>query len=47
MKGKKVYITAGAGIVADSDPQMEYQETLNKARAMFKAVELAERWKKQ
>ncbi len=47
MKGKKVYITAGAGIVADSDPQMEYQETLNKARAMFKAVELAERWKKR
>src|SRR5882724_11497641 len=47
MKGKKVYITAGAGIFADSDPQMEYQETLNKARAMFKAVELAERWKKR
>jgi anthranilate synthase component I len=46
MKGKKVYITAGAGIVADSNPQLEYQETLNKARAMFKAVELAERWRK-
>ena len=47
MKGKKVYITAGAGIVADSDPRMEYQETLNKARAMFKAVELADRWRKR
>jgi anthranilate synthase component 1 len=46
MKGKKVYITAGAGIVADSDPQLEYQETLNKARAMFRAIELAERWRK-
>ncbi len=47
MKGKKVYITAGAGIVADSDPALEYQETLNKARAMLKAVELAEQWRKK
>jgi anthranilate synthase component 1 len=47
MKGKKVYITAGAGIVADSDPALEYQETLNKARAMLKAVELAEQWRNQ
>jgi anthranilate synthase component I len=47
MKGRKVYITAGAGIVADSDPKMEYQETLNKARAMLKAVELAEQWRKR
>jgi anthranilate synthase component I len=46
MKGKKVFINAGAGIVADSDPDMEYQETLNKARAMFRAVELAEQWSK-
>ena len=45
MKGRKVYITAGAGIVADSDPKAEYQETLNKARAMLKAVELAEQWR--
>ena len=44
MKGKKVFINAGAGIVADSDPELEYQETLNKARAMLKAVELAEQW---
>jgi anthranilate synthase component 1 len=47
MKGKKVLINAGAGIVADSDPEAEYQETLNKARAMLKAVELAEQWSKQ
>jgi anthranilate synthase component 1 len=47
MKGKKVFINAGAGIVADSDPALEYQETLNKARAMFKALELAEQWSKR
>jgi anthranilate synthase component 1 len=47
MKGKKVFINAGAGIVADSDPEAEYQETLNKARAMLKAVELAERWRQR
>lgn len=46
MKGRKIFITAGAGIVADSDPDAEYQETLNKARAMFRAVELAEQWSK-
>jgi anthranilate synthase component 1 len=47
MKGKRVFINAGAGIVADSDPEAEYQETLNKARAMLKAVELAEEWAKR
>jgi anthranilate synthase component I len=47
MKGKRVFISAGAGIVADSDPAMEYQETLNKARAMLKAVELADMWRKR
>lgn len=46
MKGKKVIINAGAGIVADSDPESEYQETLSKARAMLKAVDLAEQWRK-
>jgi anthranilate synthase component 1 len=35
-------VQAGAGIVADSVPQNEYEECLNKARAMFRAVELAE-----
>jgi anthranilate synthase component 1 len=47
MKGKKVFVNAGAGIVADSNPEAEYQETLNKARAMLKAVELAEQWSKR
>jgi len=36
----KIYIQAGAGIVADSEPEKEYQEVCNKARAMMKAVEL-------
>ena len=47
MKGKRVFINAGAGIVADSDPALEYQETLNKARGMLKAIELAEQWRKR
>lgn len=34
-----VTLQAGAGIVYDSDPEMEYQETLNKARALFNAIE--------
>src|SRR2546425_7256592 len=42
MKGRRVFINAGAGIVADSDPELEYQETLNKARGMLRAIELAE-----
>jgi anthranilate synthase component 1 len=35
----KIYIQAGAGLVADSDPASEYQETVNKAAAMLRAVE--------
>lgn len=35
-------VQAGAGIVADSDPQREYQETVDKAQALFRAVQLAE-----
>ncbi|MBM7553754.1 anthranilate synthase component I [Thalassobacillus pellis] len=38
----KIYIQAGAGIVADSDPAAEYEETLNKASALKKTIELAE-----
>ena len=38
----QAYIQAGAGIVADSNPDHEYEETCNKARAMMRAVELAE-----
>jgi anthranilate synthase component 1 len=37
----KVYIQAGAGIVADSVPLSEYEETENKARGMLKAIEMA------
>ncbi|MBZ0267656.1 anthranilate synthase component I, partial [bacterium] len=36
-------IGAGAGIVADSDPKLEYRETMNKAKALFEAVEAAEK----
>ncbi|NVN99307.1 MAG: anthranilate synthase component I [Geobacteraceae bacterium] len=39
----KVHLQAGAGIVADSDPAAEYQETVNKAMAVVKAIETAER----
>jgi anthranilate synthase component 1 len=41
MKGRKAYLQAGAGIVADSDPASELQETVNKAQAVVRAVELA------
>ncbi len=43
IKGNKVYVQAGAGIVADSIPEREYQETLNKAMGMMKAVDMAEK----
>jgi anthranilate synthase component 1 len=39
----KAYVQAGAGIVADSVPAMEYQETLNKARGLLKAIEITQR----
>ncbi|MBU1147639.1 MAG: anthranilate synthase component I [Candidatus Omnitrophica bacterium] len=42
VKGKNAFIQAGAGIVADSVPSREYQETVNKAKAMVKAIEMAE-----
>ena len=38
----QAYLQVGAGIVADSDPAREYQETVNKAMAMMRALELAE-----
>ncbi len=38
----KAYVQAGAGIVADSEPEKEYDETLNKAQAVFRAIQLAE-----
>ena len=42
MHGQTAYLQAGAGIVADSDPAREYQETLNKLRAQEQAIEMAE-----
>jgi anthranilate synthase component 1 len=42
IKDKTAYIQAGGGVVADSDPAAEYQETVNKAKAMMRAVEMAE-----
>jgi anthranilate synthase component I len=42
MQGDRISVQAGAGIVADSDPKNEYQEALNKARALAAAVEMAE-----
>jgi anthranilate synthase component 1 len=42
VKDGKVHLQAGAGIVADSDPAAEYQETVNKARAVVKAIEMVE-----
>jgi anthranilate synthase component 1 len=42
-RGRKAYIQAGGGIVADSEPDKEYQETLNKSRALIRAIEMAEK----
>ena len=41
VKGKRAYVQAGAGIVADSVPKLEYQESVNKAKALIKAIEAA------
>ena len=41
MQGKKAYLQAGAGIVADSDPAREFEESMNKAQAVLRAVEAA------
>jgi len=40
-KNGRAYIQAGGGIVADSVPEREYQETVNKARAVVRALEIA------
>jgi len=42
VKDGRIYVQAGAGIVADSNPESEWQETLNKARAQLRAAEMAE-----
>jgi anthranilate synthase component 1 len=41
MQGKHAYLQAGAGIVADSDPAREFDESMNKAQALLRAVEMA------
>jgi anthranilate synthase component 1 len=41
MQGKRAYLQAGAGIVADSDPAKEFQEAMNKAQAVLRAVQMA------
>jgi anthranilate synthase component 1 len=43
VKGNKGYIQAGGGIVADSTPEGEYNETVNKSRALLRAIQLAQR----
>ncbi|MEE9316435.1 MAG: anthranilate synthase component I, partial [bacterium] len=43
IKGKEAFLQAGAGIVADSIPKNEYEETINKAKALFEAIEMAEK----
>ena len=42
MNGQRAYIQTGAGIVADSNPAREYEETLNKAKGMLRAIDMAE-----
>jgi anthranilate synthase component 1 len=44
VKDGKMYVQAGAGIVADSDPEFEQQECINKAKALFRAAEEARRF---
>jgi anthranilate synthase component 1 len=39
--GRKGYVQAGVGIVADSVPELEYQESINKAQAVIRAIERA------
>ena len=43
VKKGMAYVQAGAGLVADSSPEGEYQETVNKARALIRALEVAHR----
>ncbi len=41
VKNDRVYLQVGGGIVYDSDPEAEYQETLHKAKALFQALDLS------
>ncbi|MGH9769834.1 MAG: anthranilate synthase component I [Blastocatellia bacterium] len=42
-RGRKAYVQAGGGIVADSVPETEFTETINKSRALIRAIEIAEK----
>ncbi|HKX28238.1 MAG TPA: anthranilate synthase component I [Blastocatellia bacterium] len=42
-RGQRAYVQAGGGIVADSLPETEYMETVNKSRALIRAIEMAEK----
>jgi anthranilate synthase component 1 len=41
VKDNQMYVQAGGGVVADSNPESEYQESINKARALFRAAQQA------
>lgn len=43
LQGKTAYVQAGGGVVYDSVPGDEYEETVNKARGLLKAIEIAEK----
>jgi len=43
IKNGKLYIQAGGGVVADSVPRLEWEETMNKARAMFRAAAMVQK----
>jgi anthranilate synthase component 1 len=43
MRDGHAQIQAGAGVVADSQPEAEYQETIDKAKALIQALEMANR----
>jgi anthranilate synthase component 1 len=42
LKNGTAHVQAGGGVVADSEPELEYQESVNKAMASFRAIERAE-----
>jgi anthranilate synthase component 1 len=42
LDGDSAYVQAGGGVVADSVPEREYEETLNKAKALLRAIQVAE-----
>jgi anthranilate synthase component 1 len=43
LEGASASVQAGAGVVADSVPEREYEETINKAKGLMRAIEIAEK----